>query len=59
VLILKIAFRNLVQNKWRSLLIGCALFTSSFLLLISNAAMNGVENQVISSYVHYQTGHVA
>ncbi|HBS93364.1 MAG TPA: hypothetical protein DG577_10415 [Firmicutes bacterium] len=59
MLILKIAFRNLVQNKWRSLLIGCALFTSSFLLLISNAAMNGVENQVISSYVHYQTGHVA
>ena len=59
MLIIKIALRNLAMNKWRSLLIGFALFTSSFLLLISNAAMNGVEDQVIRSYVHFQPGHVA
>lgn len=59
MLIIKIALRNLVMNKWRSLLIGFALFTSSFLLLISNATMNGVEDQVIRGYVHFQSGHVA
>lgn len=58
-MIFKIAFRNIVKNKWRSLLIGCALFISSFFLLISNAAMNGIEAQVIRGYVNFQSGHVA
>ncbi|MTI96795.1 MAG: FtsX-like permease family protein [Firmicutes bacterium] len=59
MIILKIALRNVLQNKRRSLLIGLTLFIISFMLLTSNAAMNGVENQVISGYVNYQSGHVA
>ena len=59
MIILRIAFRNIAQNKWRSLLIGFALFISSFFLLVSNSAMNGIEDQVIRGYVNYQSGHVA
>lgn len=58
-MILKIAFRNIIKNKWRSLLIGFALLISTFFLLVSNASMNGIEDQVISGYVNFQSGHVA
>lgn len=59
MVILKIAFRNVIKNKWRSALIGFTLFISSFFLLFSNAAINGIEVQVIRGYINYQSGHVA
>lgn len=58
-MIVKIAFRNIFYHRGRSLLIGLALFISTFCLLLSNAAMNGIETQVIDGYVNYQSGHVA
>lgn len=58
MIVIKIAYRNVVKNKWRSILIGIVLFISSFFLLVSNAAMNGIEDQVIRGYVNYQSGHV-
>lgn len=59
MILLKIAFRNIVYSRRRSLLIGLALFICTFSLLFSNAAINGIETQVISGYVNYQSGHVA
>lgn len=58
-IILKIAIRNIRQNQKRSCLIGLTIFISSFLLLLSNAAMNGIEKQVLRGYITLQTGEVA
>lgn len=57
-IITKIALRNIVLNKKRSALIGLAIFISSFLLLFSNAALNGVSKQVMKGYLNIQSGHV-
>lgn len=58
-IILKIAIRNIRQNPKRSCLIGLTIFISSFLLLLSNAAMNGIEKQVLRGYITLQAGEVA
>ncbi len=54
--IIKIAFRNVIANKRRSLLLGLAVFVSSFLLLFSSAALNGVKEQVSKGYMNLQSG---
>lgn len=58
-IILKIAMRNIWQNRKRSCLIGLTICVSSFLLLISNAALNGIEKQVLRGYINLQSGEVA
>lgn len=58
-IILKLAWRNIRQNQKRSCLIGLTIFISSFLLLLSNAAMNGIEKQVLRGYITLQSGEVA
>jgi putative ABC transport system permease protein len=57
--LLKIALRNILANHRRSLLIGLAIFISTFLLLSSNSIMNGVARQTLRGYINIQTGHVA
>jgi|LSQX01.2.fsa_nt_gb ABC-type lipoprotein release transport system permease subunit len=54
----RIAFRNIVSDKKRALLIGIAIFISSFLLFLTNSTMNGVESQVLRGYVNLQSGQV-
>jgi ABC-type lipoprotein release transport system permease subunit len=58
-ILLKIAVRNIRQNRKRSCLIGLTIFISSFLLLLSNAAFNGIERQVLRGYITLQSGEVA
>lgn len=58
-IILKIAVRNIRQNRKRSFLIGLTIFISSFLLLLSDAALNGIEKQVLRGYITLQSGEVA
>jgi putative ABC transport system permease protein len=57
-LYVKIALRNVVQNKRRSLLIGVAIFFSCFILLFSGAVFNGVERQIYKSYKTFQSGDI-
>lgn len=57
-IIAKIAFRNVLKNKKRSILIGFAIFISSVILLVSNAGVNGVISQVSKAYINIQSGHV-
>ena len=57
-IILKIAVRNIRQNRKRSFLIGLTIFISSFLLLLSDAALNGIEKQVLRGYIPLQSGEV-
>ncbi len=58
-IILKIAVRNIRQNRKRSFLIGLTIFISSFLLLLSDAALNGIEKQVLRGYITLQSGEIA
>lgn len=58
MILLKIAFRNIIKNKKNTLFIGITIFIASFMFFISNFTMNGVENQVIDGYMKFQVGHV-
>jgi len=56
--LIKIAFRNIVKNKKRSLLIGLAIFISCFILLLSNAVGNGTAEAILNEYYYQQGGDV-
>ncbi len=56
---LKIAFRNIVADRKRALLIGTAIFISLLILFLTNSSMNGIEKQVLRSYINLQSGDVA
>ena len=58
VVLLKIAFRNILKNKKRALLIGLTLALSSTLLLFSFSIGNGIERQIIDKYRDFQSGDV-
>ncbi len=59
LILLRIAFRNILMNKKRAFMIGFAIFISSFLLLVSNAFMNGANKQVMRGYLNIQSGDVS
>jgi putative ABC transport system permease protein len=56
--LIKIALRNVIKNKRRSLLIGLAIFISCFILLVSNAVGNGTAEAILSEYYYQQAGDV-
>jgi len=56
--LITIAFRNIIKNKRRSLLIGLAIFISCFILLLSNAVGNGTAEAILSEYYYQQAGDV-
>jgi putative ABC transport system permease protein len=55
---LRIAIRNVIQNRKRSLLVGSTIFISTLVLFLSDFTMNGVETQVIKGYINLQSGEV-
>ncbi|MCL6590118.1 MAG: ABC transporter permease [Firmicutes bacterium] len=58
LILLKIAFRNIIQNRKRTLLTGLTLVISCTLLFFSFAIVNGVSRQVIKKYRDFQSGDV-
>jgi putative ABC transport system permease protein len=54
----KIAFRNIIKNRKRSLFIGLAIFISCFILLLSDAFGNGTAAAIINEYYYQQAGDV-
>jgi putative ABC transport system permease protein len=58
LILLKIAYRNIIQNRKRSLLIGLTLVISCTLLLFSFAIGNGVSRQIIKKYQDFESGDV-
>lgn len=58
IVFFKIAFRNIIQNKRRTLLIGFTLIISCVLLLLSFTLGNGMASQVLSQYRSFQSGDV-
>ena len=57
-IIAKIAFRNILKDKRRSIVLGFVIFISFYVLMNSNAFMNGVERQVLKGYKNLQTADV-
>lgn len=57
--LIRIAFRNVLVQRKRSILIGFAVMLSALLLFMADSTMNGVEGQVLRGYMHLQSGHVA
>jgi putative ABC transport system permease protein len=55
----KIAFRNILKNKKRTLLIGLTLVISCTLLLFSFSIGNGIRRQIMDKYRDSQSGDVA
>jgi len=58
IVFFKIAFRNIIQNRRRTLLIGFTLTISCVLLLLSFTLGNGMASQVLSQYRSFQSGDV-
>lgn len=56
--LLKVAFRNILKNRKRAMLIGLTLALSSTLLLFSFSIGNGIERQIIDKYRDFQSGDV-
>lgn len=54
----KIAFRNILKNKKRMLLIGLTLTLSCTLLLFSFSIGNGIKQQIVDKYRSFQSGDV-
>lgn len=55
----RIAYRNILKNSKRSILVGLTLVISCTLLLLSFAIGNGVSRQIINKYRNFQSGDVA
>jgi ABC-type lipoprotein release transport system permease subunit len=55
----RIAYRSILKNSKRSILVGLTLVISCTLLLLSFAIGNGVSRQITSKYRNFQSGDVA
>ncbi|MEJ2042635.1 MAG: ABC transporter permease [Reinekea sp.] len=58
MLMLKLAFRNILRNKRRTLLTMLSMFGGYFLLVISISMQEGSYQQVIDFFTRNNTGHV-
>lgn len=58
MLMLKLAFRNILRNKRRTLLTMLSMFGGYFLLVISISMQEGSYEQVIDFFTRNNTGHV-
>lgn len=56
---IRIALRNVLKSRKRSLLVASTIFISTLLLFLSDFTMNGVETQVLKGYVNLQSGDAA
>jgi putative ABC transport system permease protein len=54
----RIAYRNILKNPKRSILVGLTLIISCTLLLFSFSIGNGVSRQIITKYRNFQSGDV-
>lgn len=59
MILLKIAFGNILKNKKRTLLIGLTLTISCTLLLFSFSIGNGIHSQILDKYRDFQSGDVS
>lgn len=53
---IRIAFRNVRLGRKRSRKLSISIFVAVFLLLVINAAVNGIQDQMLNGYRNIQTG---
>ena len=57
-ILFKIAFRNVLQHKKQSILVGLTLVLAIMMISMISVAINGMEQQVYANYIKIQSGHV-
>lgn len=57
-LILKIAWRNILRHKGKSLVIGLILFIGSFLMTLGNGVITGMDNGIQANIINSFMGHL-
>ena len=57
-ILFKIAFRNVLQHKKQSILVGLTLVLAIMMISMISVAINGMEQQVYENYIKIQSGHV-
>jgi ABC-type lipoprotein release transport system permease subunit len=57
-LILKIAWRNILRHKGKSLVIGMILFIGSFLMTLGNGVITGMDNGIQANIINSFMGHL-
>ncbi|WP_300671391.1 FtsX-like permease family protein [Desulfoluna sp.] len=57
-LLIKIAFRNLLRHKGRSLVIGAILFAGALVMSLGNGIISGMEKGLEANIIHQWTGHL-
>lgn len=57
-ILFKIAFRNVLQHKKQSILVGLTLILAIMMISMISVAINGMEQQVYTNYIKIQSGHV-
>jgi putative ABC transport system permease protein len=55
---LKIAFRNVIMNKRRSLFIGIAIMIGTMIMLLTASMSNGLRDNMMDNSLAFFTGHV-
>ena len=58
MLVFKIAWRNILRHKGKSLVIGIILFMGASLMVLGNATSNGMKRGIEENIVKSFTGHV-
>lgn len=57
--VIKISFKNFLKNRKKTVFICIAVFISLYMLLMSNAFVNGMQKQITNAYINIQSGDVA
>ncbi len=57
-LILKIAWRNILRHKGKSLVVGLILFIGSFLMTLGNGVITGMDKGIQANIINSFMGHL-
>lgn len=59
IYIMTIAYRNIFRRRSRTMIVGTAVFLSTFLLLLTNSLASGVHDKVVKDQINIDTGHLS
>ena len=58
MILARIAFGNLLANRWKTILVGAFLVLGTIVLVLGNSFMDAIEKSTSRSIIHSLTGHI-